>query len=166
MNFEELRDLLPDETFEPDLLRQSLRGILRGLHFLHTEARVIHTGLFSFLSNYLQQTHSCCGVDIQPKNILLGVLNGSAFERFERDEEEAPFPRKELPCGRIVDVSHPMALTKAPALLCDLSEARFAETEPQSNRDLIMPDLYRAPEVILGMPWSYEVDIWGFGMMV
>ncbi|PIA97368.1 SRSF protein kinase 2 [Cercospora beticola] len=147
LNLEELRDLLPNQTFEPDLLRQSLRSILRGLHFLHSEVGVIHT-------------------DIQPKNILLGVLDNSAFERFERDEKEAPFPQKELPCGRIVYVSHPMPLTKGPPLLCDLSEARFATSEHQSNKDLIMPDLYRAPEVILGMPWSYEVDIWGFGMML
>lgn len=59
-----------------------------------------------------------------------------------------------------------MPLTKGPPLLCDLSEARFAASERQSNKALITPDLYRAPEVILGLPWSYEVDIWGFGMMV
>lgn len=50
MNFEELRELLPNETFEPDLLRQSFRSIVRGLHFLHSEARVIHTGSSSSLS--------------------------------------------------------------------------------------------------------------------
>lgn len=42
MNPEELRELL-DELLAPDLIRQSLRGILRGLDFLR-EARVIHTG--------------------------------------------------------------------------------------------------------------------------
>ncbi|KAM3421860.1 hypothetical protein BST61_g2237 [Cercospora zeina] len=141
MNFEELRELVPDRTFEPDLIRQSVRSILRGMHFLHSEARVIHT-------------------DIQPKNILLGTLDDSAFTRFERDEREKPLPRKEL-SDRTIYVSHPMPLTKGPPLLCDLSEARFAEA--QSN-DLIMPDLYRAPEVILGMHWSYPVDLWGFAM--
>lgn len=29
-----------------------------------------------------------------------------------------------------------------------------------------MPDIYRAPEVILGMAWDYKVDIWNVGMMV
>ncbi|KAF2211073.1 hypothetical protein CERZMDRAFT_112879 [Cercospora zeae-maydis SCOH1-5] len=141
MNFEELRELVPDETFEPDLIRQSVRSILRGMHFLHSEARVIHT-------------------DIQPKNILLGTLDDSAFARFERDEREKPLPRKELP-DRTIYISHPMPLTKGPPLLCDLSEARFAQAQ---NTDLIMPDLYRAPEVILGMHWSYSVDLWGFAM--
>ncbi|KAL1967093.1 hypothetical protein VTN77DRAFT_3617 [Rasamsonia byssochlamydoides] len=29
-----------------------------------------------------------------------------------------------------------------------------------------MPDIYRAPEVILGMKWSYNVDIWNVAMVV
>lgn len=44
MNMEELRDLVPNRRFEPDLVRQSLREILRALHFLHHEAHVVHTG--------------------------------------------------------------------------------------------------------------------------
>ena len=44
MNMEELRELTPDRLFSADLARQSLRDILRGLHFLHTEAHVVHTG--------------------------------------------------------------------------------------------------------------------------
>lgn len=56
-----------------------------------------------------------------------------------------------------------MALTKGPPSLSDLSEARSGESD---NTDLIMPAVYRAPEVLLGMPWSYPVDIWGFAMTV
>ena len=44
MNLEELRDLVPDRVFAPDLVRQSLRDILRALRSLHEEAHVIHTG--------------------------------------------------------------------------------------------------------------------------
>ncbi|EEP81772.1 predicted protein [Uncinocarpus reesii 1704] len=29
-----------------------------------------------------------------------------------------------------------------------------------------MPDIYKAPEVILHMKWDYKVDVWSFGMMV
>ena len=49
MNLEELRDLVPDRVFAADLIRQTLRDILRGLHFLHDVARVIHTGKTGFL---------------------------------------------------------------------------------------------------------------------
>lgn len=44
MNLEELKDLVPGGMFAADLVRQSLRDILRGLHFLHEEARIVHTG--------------------------------------------------------------------------------------------------------------------------
>lgn len=44
MDLEELRDLVPGKMFDPDLVRQTLREILRALHFLRSEARVIHTG--------------------------------------------------------------------------------------------------------------------------
>ncbi|POS74234.1 protein kinase [Diaporthe helianthi] len=30
----------------------------------------------------------------------------------------------------------------------------------------IMPDVYRAPEVILGMEWSFKVDLWSVGVMI
>jgi serine/threonine protein kinase len=29
-----------------------------------------------------------------------------------------------------------------------------------------MPDIYRAPEVILNMSWDYKVDIWNVGMVI
>lgn len=44
MNLEELRELIPGRMFAADLIRQSFRDILRGMHFLHEEANVIHTG--------------------------------------------------------------------------------------------------------------------------
>lgn len=44
MNLEELRELVPGRMFAADLIRQTLREVLRGLHFLHEEAGVIHTG--------------------------------------------------------------------------------------------------------------------------
>jgi serine/threonine-protein kinase SRPK3 len=100
--------------------------------------------------------------DIQPKNILLGVLDESAFARFESDELRDPMPRKELP-SHTVYVSRPMPLTKGAPLLCDFSEARF---DGPQNVDRVMPNVYRAPEVVLGMPWSYPIDIWGFAMTV
>lgn len=45
MNLEELRDLVPGREFASELVRESLRNILRALHFLREEAHVIHTGL-------------------------------------------------------------------------------------------------------------------------
>ena len=48
-------------------------------------------------------------------------------------------------------------------MLCDFGEARRGDVE---NGDDIQPEVYRAPEVILEMKWSYSVDIWNVGVMV
>ncbi|KAK0878896.1 hypothetical protein LTR87_007346 [Friedmanniomyces endolithicus] len=159
MNMEELRDLVPRGTMNGYLVRQFLRPVLRGMRFLHEDAHVIHTGQPRLRTR-------CCALltveraDIQPKNILLGVLDTSAFTRYEEDEHKYPMPRKELP-SRTVYTSKPMLFTKGAPSLADLSEARFENPE---NVDFVMPDLYRAPEVVLGMPWSYPIDTWGFAM--
>ncbi|KAK0253464.1 hypothetical protein LTR02_002537 [Friedmanniomyces endolithicus] len=159
MNMEELRDLVPRGAMNGYLVRQFLRPVLRGMRFLHEDAHVIHTGQPRLRTR-------CCALltveraDIQPKNILLGVLDTSAFTRYEEDEHKYPMPRKELP-SRTVYTSKPMLFTKGAPSLADLSEARFENPE---NVDFVMPDLYRAPEVVLGMPWSYPIDTWGFAM--
>ena len=48
-------------------------------------------------------------------------------------------------------------------ILTDFGQMRDAEP---MNNEWLMPDLYRAPEVLLGLPWSYPVDIWSLGVMV
>lgn len=92
----------------------------------------------------------------------MGIHNSSVFAKFEQYETENPVPRKELD-GRTIYLSRPMPLTKGLPALSDLSEARFGGSE---HTDDIMPDVYRAPEVVLGMPWSYPIDIWSVGMVV
>ncbi|PKY08810.1 kinase-like protein [Aspergillus campestris IBT 28561] len=47
-------------------------------------------------------------------------------------------------------------------LLADFGEARIGDEE--HNED-IMPNVYRAPEVILRSKWSYKVDIWNIAMV-
>lgn len=42
-------------------------------------------------------------------------------------------------------------------ILCDLGEARISQ-DPHAG--ILQPLPYHAPEVILGLPWSYSADIW------
>ncbi|KAI6911462.1 kinase-like protein [Hortaea werneckii] len=139
----ELKELTPDGVFSAELIRQTLRCILSGLQFLHKEARVIHT-------------------DLQPSNMLLGIHDDSVLAEFEHFEIENPCPRKELD-DRTIHLSRQMPLSKGEPCITDLSEGRFGD---QVHTDRIMPNVYRAPEVILGLPWGYEVDVWGFAMVL
>lgn len=86
----------------------------------------------------------------------------AVLAKFEKENAKHPLPQKHLG-DRTIYVSSRMPFTKEPPSISDLSEARFGDVE---HRDLIMPDVYRAPEVVLGMKWSYPVDIWGFAMIV
>lgn len=99
--------------------------------------------------------------DIQPNNILTGVEDESVLASLERDELSSPSPRK-YDGDRIIYLSRPMFLTKGEPLLSDLGEARLGG----SHKGIIMPSLYRAPEVILGLDWDNKVDIWGLGQTV
>ena len=47
-------------------------------------------------------------------------------------------------------------------LLADFGEARLGD----EHEGLIQPDIYRAPEVILGSRWHAKVDVWNVGVMV
>lgn len=47
-------------------------------------------------------------------------------------------------------------------ILTDFGEARLGDM----HEGLIQPDIYRAPEVILGMSWTSKVDIWNVGVLV
>jgi serine/threonine-protein kinase SRPK3 len=93
--------------------------------------------------------------------VLLGIIDDSVFAKFEQYEIENPCPRKEID-DRTIYLSRPMPLTKGEPSIADLSEARFGDSK---HKDRIMPKVYRAPEVILGVPWSFPVDVWGFGMV-
>jgi serine/threonine-protein kinase SRPK3 len=82
----------------------------------------------------------------------------------EREELESPCPRKEVD-GRFIYVSRKLGIPKnlAPPVLCDFGATVSGEKE---NVEDAQPNLYRAPEVILGAPWGYEIDIWNAGCLV
>lgn len=60
-------------------------------------------------------------------------------------------------------MSRPVSRTNGQLTLSDFGSARFGQENFTGD---IMPDIYRAPEVILGMEWSSKVDLWSVGVMV
>ena len=49
------------------------------------------------------------------------------------------------------------------AVLCDFGEARFGD---EFHIDEIQPAVFRAPEVVLRLGWSYPADIWNAALLV
>ncbi|KEZ46697.1 Serine/threonine protein kinase [Scedosporium apiospermum] len=135
----------PVQRLPAPVLAFVLKRVFLALDYLHTECQVIHA-------------------DIKADNIMFGIDDDSVFSSFMENELETPCPRKEVD-GRTIYVSRELRMPQkwgAP-VLCDFGSAIPGGVEHLED---IQPNIYRAPEVILEVPWSYEVDIWNVGCMV
>lgn len=88
------------------------------------------------------------------------------FAEFEEAEVQTPCARKaDAEDGRVIYTSRELnkpAGIGAP-VICDFGAAVPGDEERLED---VQPDIYRAPEVILEIPWSYSIDIWNVGCMV
>ncbi|ODM15715.1 hypothetical protein SI65_08949 [Aspergillus cristatus] len=83
------------------------------------------------------------------------------LSKFEEAEIAAPSARKELK-DRTIYTSIGFLPSNGLPLLSDFGEARFGDEKHDED---IMPNVYRAPEVILKTNWGYKVDIWNIAML-
>lgn len=129
-----------------EVLALVLKRLFHALMLLHEECHVVHT-------------------DIKEANILLGA-DSSVLAEFEAEELNKPSPRKEVD-GSIIYQTRRLGMPRnfgAP-VLCDFGSAVPLDDGREHLED-IQPDVYRAPEVILDIPWTYSVDIWNVGCIV
>ncbi|PKY06388.1 kinase-like protein [Aspergillus campestris IBT 28561] len=146
-------------TIQSDHAGQScLRPLTDIFHTRNPDGHKMHTCLVHPpLGISLDQCH-----DLQPNNMLLGTKDNSILSNFEQAEFDAPIPRKTLE-DRTIYITRPLPISLGTPVLCDLGEARVGIDQQRGD---IMPDVYRAPEVILDMTWDYKVDIWNVGMVI
>ncbi|KAJ5712315.1 protein kinase [Penicillium malachiteum] len=146
MSLCELCHRAKEKMLPEDLLKPTLIHILLALDFLHTELGVVHT-------------------DIQEDNIMLGVEDESILVDFEEAELSNPSPRKVVD-GRVLYASRDLGIPKIHGrpILSDFGEARFSSTLEKRWED-VQSLVYRAPEVILRIPWDEKIDIWNLGTL-
>lgn len=115
--------------------------------------------IFLTLSNWL-----LTDADIKASNILSEIEDECILAEFEAAEVNSP-SAKVTRHDRTIYASRMLDLLKTFGLpvLCDFGVARFGD---EVNNEDIQLEVYRAPEVILEMNWSYPVDIWNVGVMV
>lgn len=127
-------------------VQQGLCALICGLDVLH-QVGIAHT-------------------DLYPNNIMFAIDDQSILSQIAQMEKEKPSSRKVLPDRNIHDhYEFPGAQCVPPPIIADFGHARMGEPG-QKYRGRIMPDFYRAPEVILGMEWDFKVDMWSIGLMV
>jgi serine/threonine-protein kinase SRPK3 len=127
------------------LLKPLLTPILLALDYLHSVAQVVHT-------------------DIQEGNIRLSVPDQSVFDQVVAEEWASLSPRKTTD-GRATHTSASLELPDdpGPPIVTDFGDARVG-AGPFIGE--VLPDLYRAPEIVLAIPWDDKIDIWALGLMV
>ncbi|RMY84617.1 hypothetical protein D0864_07513 [Hortaea werneckii] len=155
MTITELQRQVPSKRLNKELLNGTLFNLFSALSFLHDEANVVHAG------------KSPSKLYINPSNIMLTLDDDSLLPAFEQAEASDPSPRKIIDDTRTIYGSRKLGLPKdalwGQPVLCDFGEVRIG---PGPHRDLIQPDLYRAPEVLFEMGWDSSADIWNVGVMI
>ncbi|OQE17046.1 hypothetical protein PENFLA_c025G07319 [Penicillium flavigenum] len=139
------RDLDPAHRLSDPLLKSGLRQVFLALDYLHTECQLVHT-------------------DIKSDNILQELEEMSTLDRFTDTEIEHPSARKSVN-NMPIYASRQFELPQEPgrAVLSDFGSA--VRGDEKRNHDA-QPTIYRSPEVMLKIEWSYPVDIWNVGVMV
>nr|POE56215.1 putative serine/threonine-protein kinase dyrk2 [Quercus suber] len=110
--------------------------------------------------------------EIIPQNILMTTDDDSMFQRAEKEELANP----SVPVV-VQTHSHPHPIYRSRglprnlheasghSLLADFGSARLLNPST-TTEGWWMPDTYRAPEVLMGVPWDHGVDVWSIGVMV
>jgi serine/threonine protein kinase len=78
-------------------------------------------------------------------------------------EKESPSTRKQVSGNRTIYASRALIPKEGPLKLSDFGESRIG---PGPYEYKALPMVYRAPEIMIEVPWSYPIDIWCVGMTV
>ncbi|KAG0648290.1 Serine threonine-kinase SRPK [Hyphodiscus hymeniophilus] len=140
---------LVGDSVPPQLLKVYVDFILQGLDYLHSECQIIHT-------------------DLKADNIMMSFEDPSVIDEYVNAQSDHPMPRK-IVNDRNIYLSHNnFGALKSYWILPKIADFGLAHRRDGEKplRHPIQPPLYHAPEVLLGVPWSYSADIWSLGVML
>lgn len=100
-------------------------------------------------------------VDLHADNLLIELTDDSILSTIEESEISKPSPRKQIG-DTTIHVSQYVLGGAGALTMSDMGQARVGPVHTGNA----MPVPYRAPEVILNMPWGTPVDIWSTGLLV
>jgi serine/threonine protein kinase len=102
---------------------------------------------------------------------MMTIENDEVLHNFVKNQERQPQPRHvRSHDGREIYLSHvDLGPIQDSMTIPKLSDFNIAYPGSENDGPRVWPiqsHRYRAPEVILGCPWSYSVDIWNLGLLV
>jgi serine/threonine protein kinase len=102
--------------------------------------------------------------DIKADNILHKIADNSIIDTFVEEEMNTPSARKTVN-GVTIYKSRQFHLPKQLGIVIMSDFGAAVRGDLKRHHDA-QPDVYRSPEVMLEVPWSYPIDIWNVGVMV
>ncbi|KAK7676386.1 hypothetical protein QCA50_020649 [Cerrena zonata] len=157
-----------DEECIPGLLvGQLMKQCISALSYLHDECHVIHTGM-NYMNDFCGANLTHRLLDIKLDNILIGIQDISTLDELVEEERQTPSPRKIYP-DRIIYKTRICTTFTDLTMHTELSDFDGAVRVTAGQEFFnfpIQPLHYRAPEVILGAPWTYSADIWNMGVLL
>lgn len=161
-----MQQIFPNAQLPRLLVRSLVHRLFFSVNWLHATCDVVHTGMYTCQTSFLYTRHfgsSRCP-DISPMNVLSEMEDEDCLKDIEINE-------RDIPSVPVVDANHhplyrstklPLELSGVP-ILADFGQMLPAE---KCTGDIwCMPDLYRAPEVLLKLPFGFPADMWSIGVM-
>ncbi|KAL4783369.1 protein kinase [Aspergillus varians] len=121
------------------LVGSLMHRLFFAINWLHATCSLIHTGLIRTQEDDILKDIE----DQESHDPSIPIISGSGVPVYP---SRTPF----------------LELSGLP-MLTDFGEVR--DDDGRINQDWIMAYLYRAPEVLLQIPWTFQVDMWSVGVM-
>lgn len=110
-------------------------------------------------------------LDIKDDNIMVTIENDAVLADFVKSQKKNPQPgHLRIEDGRITYLSQgdfgPLKGTRLLPKLADFNLSFPGLAKGNGHLSAIQSHRFRAPEVLLGCPWTYSTDIWNLGLLV